>query len=366
MKNHGVRARAAIISVCFLALAMVTSVVAYGQSEPWNSVLSKAKEEGEVSLVTAWGPEPRAAVIRAFKERYGIDAKVLSAGASQSGARILAERRANLFNVDVAVQGANFGVNIMKPAGAFDPAEPALILDEVKNPKAWFGAAFPWFDRDHTMIPFFARLDTNLAVNTDMVKSGEIKSYGDLLKPQWKGKILLTDPTIIGSGSGWFRENGRALGMDFMRALVKQQPVILKNGRQLVEWLARGKYPVLIAGHGESLAHFIKEGAPIAIVEAKDSRTLGPSSGIVSLVNRAPHENAAKVFLNWILTKEGQTIMTNTIGLPSRRVDVSTAHLLQATVPKQGETYIEYSEQSTKEAKEAEKRAREIFGSLLK
>jgi iron(III) transport system substrate-binding protein len=246
-------------------------------------------------------------VIKAFKEKYNIDVKVLSGGASQVGARILAERQAGLFNIDVSVHGANFGVNIMKPAGGFDVAEPALILEEVKNPKVWFQEKFPWFDRDHTMIPFFARLDTNLSINTNLVKPGQIKSYKDLLKPEWQGKILLMNPTIIGSGSGWFRENGKGLGMDFMRALAKQNPVILDDGRQLVEWLAHGKYPALIAGSGETLLNFIRDGAPIAVVATEDSRTLGPSSGIVALVNRAPHANAARLFMNWILTREGQT-----------------------------------------------------------
>jgi iron(III) transport system substrate-binding protein len=366
MKQTAISGRAALILTTLLSIVFVPSVHGQAGRSEWDSVVAKAKEEGEISLVTAWGPEPRAAVIRAVKEKFNINVKVLSAGASQSGARILAERRANLFNVDAAVQGANFGVNIMKPAGAFDPAEPVLMLEEVKNPKVWFGEKFPWFDRDRTMIPFFARLDTNLAINTNLVKSEAIQSYRDLLKPEWKGKILLTDPTIVGSGSGWFRENGRGLGADYMRALVKQAPVILKDERQLVEWLAHGKYPVLVAGHGESLTHFIKEGAPIAIVEAKDSRTLGPSSGIVSLMNKAPHANAAKLFLNWILTKEGQTILSTTIGLPSRRVDVSTSHLLKATVPQPGQTYIEYTEESTKGAKEAEKLTKEIFGPLLK
>jgi iron(III) transport system substrate-binding protein len=366
MHNMGESARMWSIFLIALSMAIAPSVDAQRAPDQWNSLISKGKEEGEVSLVTAWGPEPRAAVIRAFKERYNINVKVLSAGASQSGARILAERRANLFNIDAAVQGANFGVNIMKPAGAFDPAEQALILEEVKNPKVWFGDKFPWFDQERTMIPFFARLDTNLAINTTLVKPDEVKSYRDLLKPQWKGKIMLTDPTIVGSGSGWFRENGKQLGTEFMRALANQAPVILKDGRQLVEWLAHGKYPVLIAGHGESLTHFIKEGAPISIVEATDSRTLGPSSGIISLINKAPHPAAAKLFLNWILTKEGQTILSTTIGLPSRRVDVPTGHLLKATVPKAGESYVEYSEESTKEAKEAEKLTREIFGSLLR
>jgi spermidine/putrescine-binding protein len=212
MHNMGESARMWSIFLIALSMAIAPSVDAQRAPDQWNSLISKGKEEGEVSLVTAWGPEPRAAVIRAFKERYNINVKVLSAGASQSGARILAERRANLFNIDAAVQGANFGVNIMKPAGAFDPAEQALILEEVKNPKVWFGDKFPWFDQERTMIPFFARLDTNLAINTTLVKPDEVKSYRDLLKPQWKGKIMLTDPTIVGVGIRLVSRERKATG----------------------------------------------------------------------------------------------------------------------------------------------------------
>jgi iron(III) transport system substrate-binding protein len=130
--------------------------------------------------------------------------------------------------------------------------------------------------------------------------------------------------------------------------------------------LAHGKYPVLVAGSADEVNPFIRNGAPIAIVPTEDSRTLSPSSGIVSLINRAPHPNAAKLFLNWILTKEGQTIMTTTIGLASRRTDVPTAHLLPEVVPQPGKKYIEYTEESTTGAEEAQKLAKEIFGPLLK
>jgi ABC-type Fe3+ transport system substrate-binding protein len=329
-------------------------------------VVARAKEEGEVSVAASWGPKTRAAIIRAVKDRYNIDAKV-SAGGAQGGAKILVERGAGLFQMDVSIHGANRAVNVLKPAGALDVAEPTLMLEEVKDPKVWFGGKFPWFDRDRTIIQFFARLDANLAVNTGLVKPGEIKSYRDLLKPQWKGKILLTNPSIIGTGSGWFRETGKDLGMDFMRALVGQKPVILNDSKQVVEWLARGKYPVLIAGNGELLAEFVRDGLPVAIVEAGDTRrTLSPSSGMVSLINRAPHPHAAKVFLNWILTREGQTIMTTTIGLPSRRLDAPTAHLLPIMVPQPGQKYIEYTEESVEGDEEAHKLAKEIFGPLMK
>lgn len=333
--------------------------------QQWDSVAAAAKKEGKVSIISNWGPETRDTVIRAIKEKFGIDVIASVAGASQAAQKILAERRAGLYLYDISVHGSNFGINFMKPGGVFEPAESYLILPEVKEPKAWLDGKFPWFDRGQTMIPFFARLDTNLSINTSLVKQGEITSYHDLLDPKWKGKILLKDPTIVGSGSGWFRENGKGLGVDYMKALVKQEPKILEDERLLVEWLARGKYSVLIAGSSDTLNNFIKEGAPITILDPKDSRTLGPSSGIVSMMNRPPHSEAARLLLNWILTREGQTIMTRTIGLPSRRTDVPTEHILPVLIPQPGKKYLEYTEESLAGGDEAIKLSKEIFGPLV-
>ncbi len=333
--------------------------------EQWDRVVAEARKEGVVSITASWGPEPRQAVINAMKEKYGIDVEISPGGAAQLGQKILTERRAGIFNYDVTVQGSNFGVNIMKPVDGFDPAEPALILPEVRDPKAWLGGEFPWFDRAHTMIPYFARLDTNLSINTRLVKEGDITAYRDLLDPRWKGKILIADPTNVGPGSGWFRENGKDLGLDYMRTLVKQEPLFSGNDRQCVEWLANGRASILVAGLADPLTNFIKEGAPISIIDAKDSRVMSASSGIVSLVNRAPHPNAARLFLNWILSKEGQTVMTRTIGLPSRRVDVPTDHILPALLPRQDRKYTEYTEEGVAGDAEAQAQAKEIFGPAL-
>ncbi|MBI4332731.1 MAG: extracellular solute-binding protein [Chloroflexi bacterium] len=333
--------------------------------QQWENIVAGARKEGTVAVTSAWGPQTRNEVIKAVKEKYGINVEITSAPGSALGERILSERRAGIYSYDVAVQGTNFGVNLMKPNGVYDPVEPVLILPEVKDPKAWLGGEFPRFDRARTMIPFLARLDTNLSINTDQVKSGEITAYKDLLAPKWKGKIVLKDPTKIGTGSGWFRENGKDLGLDFMRALAKQEPALTINDRQLVEWLARGKYSALIAGSSDELFYFIKEGAPISILDAADSRILSPSSGMVSIINRAPHPNAAALFANWILTKEGQTVMTRTIGLLSRRLDAPTDHILPVLIPNPGRKYTEYTEEGVAGDAEALAAAREIFGPLL-
>lgn len=335
-----------------------------GWQAQWESLIATAKKERKVSLDTSWGPETREAVIKVLKEKYGIDAEVLAASGSQTAQKIIAERRAGLYMHDISIRGANTAYNVLKPAGVFDLAETYLLLPEVKGPEVWLGGKFPWFDRDQTMIPFFARLDTYLSINTDLVKQGEVTSYKDLLEPKWKGKIILRNPTIIGPGSGWFRENGRALGLEYMKALVKQEPQIVGDDRTAVEWLARGKYSILIAG-SDMLTYFMQEGAHIAILDPIDSRSLSPSSGIVSILNNPPHPNAARLFLNWILTREGQTIMTKTTGFPSRRLDVPTEHILPVLIPQSGKKYIEYTEESLTGGDEAMRISKEIFAPLL-
>ncbi|MBI4333459.1 MAG: extracellular solute-binding protein [Chloroflexi bacterium] len=340
-------------------------VVRQTWQQQWDSVVAGARKEGVVAITASWSPPTRDNVIRAFKEKYGISVEVSTGGSAQLGQKVLAERRAGIFNYDATVQGTNFGINLMKPVDAFDPAEPALILQEIKDPKAWLGGEFPWFDRARTMIPFFARLDTNLSVNTSLVKPGEITAYKDVLDPKWKGKIILRDPTTVGTGSGWFRENGKDLGTDFMRALVKQELIFSENDRQCVEWLARGKGSILIAGSADQLTFFMKEGSPVEIIDARDSRTFSPSSGIVSLVNRAPHPNAARLFINWILTREGQTLLTKTEGLPSRRLDVPTDHILPVLMLRQDRKYREYTEDDVAGDADAQIRSKEIFGPFL-
>ncbi|MBI4333257.1 MAG: extracellular solute-binding protein [Chloroflexi bacterium] len=339
------------------------------QTEPWrlewDKAVAGARKEGVVRVLSDWGPKPREAVIRTVRERYGLEVEVTTSGASEAAPKVIAERRAGLYNYDIAVHGGSFGIRYVKPEGVLDPIEPALILPEAKDPKVWLGGAFPWFDHDRTMIQFFAKLDSHLAINTDMVREGEITSFRDVLEPKWKGKILLKDPTIVGSGTSWFRGHRKNLGDDYMRALAKQEPAVLRDNRQCVEWLARGKYSILVAGDPTNLADFVKDGAPVAMVGARDSRVLGAASGQVMLVNRAPHPNAARLFLNWLLTREGQTVMTRALGVPSRRLDVPAEGILPVFVPQPGEKYYEETEQDMVSGERDILLAREIFGSLL-
>ncbi|MFH0768307.1 MAG: hypothetical protein V1932_01910, partial [Chloroflexota bacterium] len=95
---------------------------------------------------------------------------------------------------------------------------------------------------------------------------------------------------------------GEIMGWDYMREFVKQEPTIVADARLLVDWVAHGKYPIAVGTKVEVVLEFVKVGAPVAvIIVAGDGSYLNVGSGTVSLFKNAPHPNASKVYVNWLL-----------------------------------------------------------------
>ena len=98
----------------------------------------------------------------------------------------------------------------------------------------------------------------------------------------------------------------------------------------------------------------------------KEGVDLGFAGGMVAIVNRNPHPNATKVFINWVLSKEGQTIHSRAQGIASRRIDVPTDHLDSWMIPDPSFNYIKESEQGVVEEYKKIELACELFASVLK
>ncbi len=336
--------------------------------EKWGAVLEAAKREGKVVVYGAPAAEVRSAMIQSFKAKYGIPLEYISISGPESAAKIQAERRARLYLVDVLLGASAPGQNILKPDGAFDPLEPALILPEVTDKKNWWEGELPWVDADHYRLAFSIYVSVPLVINTQMVKPEEIKSWRDLLNPKWKGKITIVDPTKNNSGNvtivslAW-----KLMGMDYVRELAKQELVITSDRRMPVEWVARGKYPIVLAPYNEAVVEFIQAGAPLMeIVPAEGTHQTG-GSGYLSLMNGAPHPNAARVFLNWLLTKETQTLYSKQMGVQSAREDVPTEHLTPLVIRRAGVPYFAtWREDFLLTSEQRLKLGQEIFGPYLK
>jgi iron(III) transport system substrate-binding protein len=166
-----------------------------------------------------------------------------------------------------------------------------------------------------------------LFVNTNLVNPGEIASYTSLLAPRWQGKILADDPRVPGNGQGTFAFFYRHpdLGPNFIRSLAAQGLATSRDDAEAIGKLGSGAYAFLLGGSTAEAQEAIKRGEPIAIVNAKALREGTDTTagyGAVAIFKKPAHPSAAQVYLNWLLSKEGQSSLLRNAGYLSKRLDI--------------------------------------------
>jgi ABC-type Fe3+ transport system substrate-binding protein len=145
--------------------------------------------------------------VRAFENKFPeIQLITASTPAAETGPRIMAERRAGKYLWDICICGPTTPYTILYPARALDPIKPALMLPEVIDVSKWWGGNHQYMDTDaNTIFVFLGTVDMpSLYYNRNAVEPKEFRSYQDLLKAKWRGKIIALDPRQPGD-SGWAR-----------------------------------------------------------------------------------------------------------------------------------------------------------------
>jgi len=321
-----------------------SAAVQGGWEKRWEETLAAAKKEGEVEIYLNAPTDTRIALADAFSKKFGLKLNVMIASGRDLEAKLISEHRSGINQVDVFMPGATSTTNAKKQ-GILAPIEPMLILPEVRDPKAWFNGKLPFFDREGLVVAYLLLRNPDIFYNTDLIKEGEISSYLDLLKPQWKGKTVMYDPSVSGaalSGSYFLalEWGSNEKVYDYIVSLIKQQETIIaQDMRQQVEWTARGKYPVSLWPQLPATSQFLKAGAHITAASLKEKGRATSSNGALGMPAKAPHPNAAIVFLNWFLSHEGQTVAVRAIGAGSARVDVPPEGVHPMYVPRASEKY---------------------------
>ncbi len=334
----------------------------------WEALVKAAQQEGTLNVYAGTVPAgARTAAQQAFKQKYGINIEYTPGLDSEIVQKFKAELGAGLHIVDVMQTGPTVVVNDIKPLNVTTPMEPLLVLPEVLDQTKWVGGHLPFFDTDKHALMIMLVVNNFFAVNKDSVKENEITATSDLLDPKWKGQIDMLDPSIPGNAAEWFTHTmvnvmGNEKGEKFMRELVKQEPVISRDNRQLTEWVARGKYRVGIGISQAMVAELLDAGAPLAFADIKEPRGLSPGAGVVYSFKNVPHPSARKLFVNWFFSKEGSSIYAPAHGYPSSRVDVPTQSFASSFIPRQGD--IMPDEKYMLKKNELMKVAGEIFGGL--
>jgi len=302
------------------------------QSNPqkeWEKTLAAAKKEGEVTVYIYRYER----LLEDFKKEYP-DIKVVSVTGrgSQLTNRIIAERRAGKFIPDVYSGGANSLFRTLYKGKVLDPIKSALMLPEVVDESKWYGGEHRYVDPDGKYIFAFLASPSSaqLSFNTGLVDPKEFNSYWDLTQPKWKGKIAGLDPRDTGLGATMqFLYYNPELGPKFMNAFFGGMDIqYAKSFRQLTDWLSQGKYAICMGCKDSQKAK--SQGLPVDDFETvgwKEGASFSTGGGALSLVNQAPHPNAAKVMINWFLSRNGQLALQK-LGDPhdppnSRRIDIS-------------------------------------------
>jgi iron(III) transport system substrate-binding protein len=297
--------------VLFASVRVKITVAAQGVSRPaqWEATLEAAKKEGKVNIyMYRYGR-----VLDVFRSDYPEMQPYLMTGTgAQITTKILSERRAGRYLADVVGLGSSNYRILHQKAKMLDPIQPALMLPEVLEASRWYGGKHRYLDPDGKYVfAYLANASSGqLYYNTASVNPKEFTSYYDLFKPKWAGKIVALDPrprTEIGTTMQFFYYHPE-LGPSFVRQLFGSKDITFsRDSRQMIDWLAQGRFAICFGCSGALKAK--NQGLPIEIFDTstwKEGASFSVGGGTLSLPNRAPHPNAAKVFINWYLSRRGQ------------------------------------------------------------
>ncbi len=331
------------------ALIALMPVGAMAQNDPWKSsweeTLAAARAEGKVVISGPPSQELRTVLPAAFKEKYGINVEYIGGRSTETSARMRAERQAGINSIDIVFAGIQSMALTFHREKMLQPMKSALQLPEVVDGKKWKKGKLWFADPEETYILRLANTVTTMFhINTKEVKPGEIRSVKDLLNPKFKGKIALQDPTIPGSGSNQAAHLYFQHGEDFIRKFyVDQKPVISRDTRQITDGLARGTFAITLGAEDADVVKLQKEGIPVAILQTPPDLydEVSASFGQVAIVDKAPHPNAAKVFVNWIASKEGNELWNRTMGTVPTRNDIKEDFVPPEIIPKEGKEYFD-------------------------
>jgi len=198
----------------------------------------------------------------------------------------------------------------------YDPPEAASYPAATKDKEKFFTAIYA---RNFVM-----------GYNTAMVaEKDRSRDWPDLLDPKWKGKFGIDEEEFEWYGTlvdYWGREKAGK----FIKALASQQPVLRRGHSLLSQLLAAGEFPIALVFPFE-IEQLKRKGAPVEWSNVSDP--IVTSINVVALSSKAPHGNAGKLLINYILSEEGQTIIKNVSRVPIRPgVKPNVAKLDQSTL----------------------------------
>lgn len=303
-------------SVYVLAFAL-TGVAAAAErpaaAQEWEATVKRAEEEGQIAVYATDSIGHAQVIWAAFQKRYP---KIKFVGTTMGRGsdlfpKLFGERRAGKFLADVFL-GAPSAIylNLYK-AKIIEPLAPILIHPSVSDLSKWWQGKHHYIDPEGQYIFMYegALYGAPISFNTSIVNEKEIKSAWDLVQPKWKGQwAALQIRPGQGSSALTYVYHHPRLGPKFIeRVLRDMEPTMFRDLRQGTDWLAQGKYALCFLCRRIDRAALQK--LPVAELDPyqiEEQPGIGSGSGALVLLNQHPHPYAARLFINWFLSPEGQ------------------------------------------------------------
>jgi iron(III) transport system substrate-binding protein len=300
-----------------LAVALAAhaqSPATYEKPDREQFLLQGAKKEGEVNVYTSLIAEDLQALAAAFEKKYGVRVKGWRAGSEKVLQRAVTEARANRHDADV----------IETNGPELESLHREKILQPLRSPHA--KDLLPQALRPHgewigTRINMFVH-----SYNTRLVQPGEVpKSYAELANPRWKGRL-----GIEAEDEDWFamvvKSLGEEKGLALFREIGRVNGFSVRKGHTLLAGLVgSGEVPFALTTYSHGAEKMKQRGAPVEWYAIEPA--IGRANGI-AISKGAPHPHAAALFLDFVLSPEGQAILEKGGYVPSNARLDSRAHKL--------------------------------------
>jgi len=287
----------------FLILLLLSPAV-LAQTHPDPKLVEGAKREREIVYYTTTTLDQSKRVVDRFEQKYPfIRTTLFRAGSGALVNKIFTEASVGRSSWDVMGGGVEkvSRTTERKLFASYRSSETQMIAHELVDKEGYWTAYY---------VTVYV-----LGWNTKLVKAEDVpRTYEALLNPKWKG-LLLLDSEAYSMLTGLKRIWGRDKAIAYFKRLAAQEPVVKRGNTERVQLLAAGEYPLII-GYSSGIQRMISMGAPIDWVALEPAVT---QAAPIRVGAKAPHPNAARLFVDFLLSKEGQEMVRGFQRIPVRK-----------------------------------------------
>jgi iron(III) transport system substrate-binding protein len=301
-------------SACFMSVALLSAPASAAPSPTplTPQLVDAAKQEGKVAFYTSIELQTAEKIGKAFEAAYpGISVQVERNGCERLFQRLAEERASNIHVADTIECSDMTALINWKRQGWLAPFVPADVAEkwpaDQRDPDGYFAT------ERFTLSP--------IAYNTKLVKAEDApKSFADLLDKKWTGKIVKAHPGYSGTIMTVTFQLSRSLGWDFFQKLGQQRVMQVQSAAEPPKKVAQGERPIAADGGEYFMLQIRDQGGAIEPVYPSEGTPSIP--GGAGVIVDAPHPNAARLFVSWLLSREGQQLLVDTGWLRSFHPDV--------------------------------------------